>query len=348
MEDRKKLARMANRIRDSLMQLKYGRYLELSRQLTTLTGQLQQLTVESRKMGASVSRGWLSAAQACCKNVSRLLGEVVYSLPRIRPLAEKPQKEIPKLPVLVNELDALEKEFGEIDFDASKNNIYVVTEPITLEDIYLGRFKIQLELNKLDQLYYNSPYCVIALEPNPAATDDAVTHPHVSSEKLCEGDGSVAIKAALEDGRICDFFTIARSILNTYSPDSPYVALHDWDGTTCYDCGYTTNSEDSYYCQYCEHDYCSDCSTYCRHCEETVCLGCSGQCSYCEEMLCHNCVSGCQECGEMFCQSCLEDDLCPNCKEEKENENEQQETEINECENTSQPQTETAETKLAS
>ena len=348
MEDRKKLARMANRIREGLMQLKYSRYLELNRQLTTLTGQLQRLTTESRKMGASVARGWLSAAQRCCKNVNNLLGEVAYSLPRVRPLVEKPQKEVPKLSLLLDELDALEKEFGDIEFDASKNTISVVTEPITLEDIYLGPFKIQLELNKLDQLYYSSPYCVIALEPNPAATDDGVTHPHVSGEKLCEGDGSAAIKAALEDGRICDFFTIARSILNTYSPDSPYVALHDWDSTTCYDCGYTMSSEDSYFCEYCEHDYCSDCSTYCRRCEETVCLGCSGQCSYCEEMLCRNCVSGCEECGELFCQSCLEDDLCPNCKEEKENENEQQETEINESENTSQPQTETAEVELAS
>ncbi len=348
MEDRKKLARMANRIQEGLMQLKHGRYLELSRQLTSLTGQFQQLTSESRKMGTSVARGWLSAAQTCCKNVDRVLGEVEYSLPRIRPLAEKPQKETPKLPVLVDELDALEGEFGDIEFDASKNTISVVTEPITLEDIYLGPFKIQLELNKLDHLYYNSPYHVIALEPNPPATDDAVTHPHVSSEKLCEGDGSAAIRAALEEGRMCDFFTIVRSILNTYSPDSPYVSLDNWDGAACHDCGCTMSSEDSYFCDHCEHDYCSDCSTYCRHCEETVCLGCSGQCSYCEEMLCRDCVSGCEKCGELFCPSCLKDDLCPNCREEQENEDEREETTINESEHASQPQTGTTEVRLAS
>jgi len=348
MKDRKKLARIANRIREGLMQLKHGRYLELNRQLANITGQLQQLTTESRKMATSVTRGWLSAAQRCCRNVDNLLGEVGYCLPKTRPLTGKPLKEIPKLHLLIDELDGLHEEFGNIEFDASKNTISVMTERITLEDIYLGSFKIQLELNKLDQLYNNSPYFVIALEPNPAATDDTVTHPHVSSEKLCEGDGSAAIKTALEEGRICDFFTIIKSILNTYSPDSPYVALHDWDGTTCYDCGYTMNSEDTYYCQYCEHDYCPDCSTYCRNCEESVCLGCSGQCSYCEEMLCRNCVSECEDCGKLFCQSCLEEDLCPNCREEQEKENEQQETEIKECENTSQPQTDTAEAKLAS
>jgi hypothetical protein len=346
MEDRKRLARMANRVRENLMQLKLGRYMELNRQLANLTGQLQRLTTESRKMAASVTRGWLSAAQKCCRNVDNLLGEVGYTLPKVRPLTEKPQKEILTLQLLVNELDALENEFGGIEFDASKNTISVVTESITLEDVYLGPFKIQLELNKLDQLYNNSPYIVIALEPNPASADDGVTHPHVSGNKLCEGDGHAAIRAALEDGRISDFFTIVRSILNTYSPDSPYVTLDDWDGTTCYDCGRTVNSDDIYYCDHCEHDYCDECSTYCRHCEETVCLGCSGQCSYCEEMLCRSCVSECEECGEIFCKSCLENDLCPNCRKDKEKENEQQEAEINEPENTNRPGTK--EIKLAS
>jgi len=348
MEDRKKLARMATRIREGLMQLKLGRYMELSRQLINIISQLQRLTAESRKMEVSVKRGWHSAAQRCCRNVDNLLGEVGYCLPKTRPLTGKPLKEIPKLLQLVDALNGLQAEFGDIEFDASKNTISVITEPITLEDVYLGPFKIQLELNKLDQLYNSSPYSIIALEPNPASTDQVVTHPHVSGEKLCEGEGSAAIKTALEEGRICDFFTIVRSILNTYSPDSPYVALHDWDGATCYDCGYTMNSEDTYYCEYCEQNYCSECSTYCRHCEETICLGHSGQCSYCEEMLCRNCVSECEECGKMFCQSCLEDDLCPNCRKEQENENEQQKTETKECENTSRPQTETTEAKLAS
>jgi hypothetical protein len=348
MNEIKNLVRMANRIREGLMQLKNGRYVELNRQLTNLTGLLQRLTTESRKMGTSVARGWLSAAQKSCKNVDNLLGEVGYSLPKTRPLTVKPLKEIPKLQILIDELNALEKEFGDIEFDASRNNISVITEPITLDDVYLGPFKIQLELNKLDQLYNSSPYIVIALEPNPAATDEQVTHPHVSNEKLCEGEGSATIKAAFEEGRIYDFFTIVRSILNTYSPDSPYVSLDDWDGATCYDCGYTMSSENTYYCYYCEHDFCEECSTYCRHCEETVCLSCSGQCSYCEEFVCRNCISQCEECGKQFCQSCLEDDVCPDCREEKENENEQQETEIKESENTGQSEAETTEIKLVS
>jgi len=349
MEDAKQLVRMADRIKEALMAFKHIRYLELSRQLKTLTSQLQRITTESRKMGIAVAKDWFSAAQRCCMNLDNLFGDIEYCLPRIRPLTEKSLKETSTVAMLIKELDALEGEFGDIEFDASKNTISVITEPITLKDVYLGPFKIQMEINKLDHLYYNSPYYVIALEPNPAATNKSVTHPHVSDERLCEGEGSAAIKAALEEGRICDFFTIVRSILNTYSADSPYVSLDDWyDSGTCHDCGYTMSSEDSYYCEHCGHDYCPECSTFCRHCEETVCLGCSGQCSYCEDMLCRNCVSNCDGCGELFCQSCLEENLCPNCREEQENENEQQDTEINERENTSQPQTETRDIRLAS
>jgi len=117
---------------------------------------------------------------------------------------------------------------------------------VTLDGVYLGLFKIQLELDKLCKLYRDSPYCIIALDPHPAATSDEVTHPHVSNERLCEGDGSAAIKATLEEGRLYDFFTLVKNILNTYSPDSPYVALMDWDGEPCYDCGYVMSREDTY------------------------------------------------------------------------------------------------------
>jgi hypothetical protein len=272
MEDIKNLIRMADRIQESLMKLKNSRYLELMRQLTSFAGELQELTTQSRKMGTSLVHGWFSAAERCCKSVNKLLCDIQYSLPRIRPLAEKPQIKTPKLSALVSELDALEQEFGNTEFDTSDNTIYVITDSITLEDIYLGPFKIQLELNKLSELYQNVPYHVIALEPNPAATDDNVTHPHVSNEILCEGDGCVAIRAALEEGRICDFFTMVRSILNTYNPDSPYVALHDWDGEPCYECGYVMGSDSSYYCSFCERDFCEECATYCRSCDETVCV----------------------------------------------------------------------------
>ncbi|MHC4538471.1 MAG: hypothetical protein ACYS74_01655 [Planctomycetota bacterium] len=350
MKENKRFVHIASRVADAVSGLRYDRTWELARRFAGLIRHFEQLNTESRKLSVALNRRWLAAADHCRTCAGNRLNDLSYAISQVKKLTDTPLKKSATLSVIVDELRQLQDEFGDVEFQREESTLSVVTESITLEGIALGPFKIQLELNKLDQLYSSSPYLVIALEPNPAATDDSVTHPHVSSEKLCEGDGSAAIRAALEEGRICDFFTLVRSILNTYSPDSPYVALHDWDGATCYDCGYTMSSEDTYFCQSCEHDYCSECSTYCRRCEEAVCLGCSGQCSYCQEMLCRNCVSSCQECGESFCESCLKDDLCPDCQEEieeQEQENERQEKTTNKPETISQPPKETTQVKLA-
>ncbi|MHC4132955.1 MAG: hypothetical protein ACYSR3_13340 [Planctomycetota bacterium] len=328
MQERKTIIQIAYIIQQALLELRNERYLESLNRLAGIVGQFRELGVESKKLGMSLTHNWLYAADRCCSRATRVLNDIPYSVSRIKQLIEKPQKEISKLSLLVEELNQLQQEFGEIDFDKAANTISVVTDPINLDDVYLGPFKIQLELNKLCDLYKSCTYHVIALDPNPAATDENVTHPHVNNEQLCEGDGSITIRTSLEQGRLCDFFTMVRSILNTYNPDSPYVALNDWDGTPCYDCGYTMDKENSYYCCYCDRDYCEECSSYCRQCDETVCLGCGGQCPHCEEMVCPNCISRCAECDELCCKNCLEDSLCPYCINESEVNNEDQETNI--------------------
>jgi hypothetical protein len=339
MEDKKNLIRMADKIQEALIKLKHGRYLELMRQLTTFAGQLQELTTQSRKMGASLANGWFSAAERCCKGVSTQLNDIPHSVSRIRQLTNAPQKELPKFSSLVDELDQVQQEFGSLEIDNAENTISVITEPITLDDVYLGPFRIQLELKKFSELYTASPYYVI------------VTHPHVSSEKLCEGDGCVTIRTALEQGRLSDFFTMVRSILNTYNPDSPYVALIDWSGEPCYDCGYVMSRDDIYFCSFCQRDYCSECSTYCRCCDEGCCVGCAEQCPYCEDHVCMNCMRECAECNSLYCSSCLEENICPNCKEEMEKDNEEQECKTSETKqngNPSQPETSETQVKLAS
>ncbi len=342
MEDKKKIVQVAGRVLESISGLRRGRYLELTRRLATFVGQLQELATESRKMGLSVTRGWFSAADRCRNRVNRLLSDMSYHLGQLKHFAESPQKQDPSLATLVAELKQVQDEFGHIEFDAGGDTVCIVTDPITLDDIPLGPFKIELQLGRIGELYKCRPYRIIAVNPNPAATDDGVTHPHVSGENLCEGDGAAAITASLEDGRLCDFFTMVRSILTTYNSDSPYVSLDDWDGAPCYDCGYTMSAEETYFCQFCEHDYCPQCSSYCVVCEETVCLGCGGKCPHCEDFLCRNCISTCAECEGLCCKPCLEDGLCPTCKEEMENEHEEQEDNNQEDEHPGQPQTSAA------
>ncbi len=277
MKDIKNLISIANCLTQALLESRNCRYIELLNQLTPASDKLNEIVNESRKLALSLSHNWSCAADYCCSSISRLTNDISYYISRLKLFAEKPCEDIPTLAAIVEDLKQLEHEFGKFDFDKKEQTLSVITGPVTLEDIYLGAFKIELHLKKLSELYKDSPYYCIALDPHPAMTSEEITHPHVSSERLCEGEGCAAIRAALEQGRLCDFFTLVRSILNTYSPDSPYVSLYDWDGVACYGCGYVCNSENSYYCEYCDNTYCEECSTYCRSCDQTMCTGCIEQ-----------------------------------------------------------------------
>lgn len=327
MNEKKQLIKIANKAQDALLKLQNNRWLEVLTYLASFANQLKEITSDSKKLGMSLAHFWFATAQRCSNNIGRSLNDLQYSIQRAKQLIDVPDKDLPKLSALVEELEQLQGEFGNFDFDKAANAISVETEPITLDGIYLGPFKVELQLDKLSNMYKESPYYCIAIDPHPAATSDEVTHPHVSNERVCEGDGVVAIRTALEQGRLCDFFTMVSNILNTYNPDSPYIPLADWDGEPCYECGYVMDSENSYYCSYCDRSFCEECSTYCHSCDETICLGCTEKCEICEDSVCPRCAeTRCAECGCVCCESCVEDDLCPNCKEELENqENEEQE-----------------------
>jgi len=323
----KELVRAAGMIQQALGDLRKSRYLECMRQLNLFACRLQDLTRESRKLGLAISHEWPAASEQCCKSIDSQLNEIPYSSSKLQSLLDRRQKEVPKLSLIVAELKSLQEEFEDVEFKGQESSLSVVTEPITLDEVYFGPFRVLLALDKLGELYHKIPYYVIAEEPHPAATDEAITHPHVSNEVLCEGDGAAAIRAALEEGRLCDFFSLVRSILNTYNPDSPYVALSDWDGVACYDCGYVMDHESSYYCSHCDNAVCDECSRVCTDCGEVVCGNCVSHCEICDRSLCPNCAkTKCSECESVCCESCLSDGLCPECKEEMENEDEEQET----------------------
>jgi hypothetical protein len=322
MEHDKYLIRIANRLQDTLMKLAKNRYMEILSRIEKVFEKMDELHTQSRLMKESVIRGWNSSTEECCTGLSRALAEITHSISQVNQLIDLPQKDAPKLSELLSELTQLTNEFEDVDINLAEGTISVSTEPITLEEVYLGPFKIKLNLGMLSKLYSSCAYHVIALDPHPAATNEEVTHPHVSGEHLCEGDGSAAIRVALEDGRLCDFFTLVKSILNTYSPDSPYVPLAEWEGLACYNCGSICDSDNYYVCGFCDRDYCEECSMCCHECDEVVCTGCVTRCSICDESLCPNCVRTCAECGSYCCKSCMEGNICNDCIE-REVENEQ-------------------------
>ena len=327
MKKQKKLIRLAVMVMDAICELKEKHFRQLQGNLDDFCQKCSNAMKDSHQFNLAVERNWIGSAEKIRLRIGRNLNDFSYHLQRFKDVINADSGKQPKLSDIFAELNQIEQDLGQLQFDLKEKTISLITEPISLDDISFGSFEIKLQISEMQKLYTDSPYRVIALEPNPAGADSNVTHPHVSSDRLCEGDGHMAIRRALEDGRLCDFFTMIVNILQTYNPDSPYVSLDDWDGVSCYDCGYTISGDDSYYCEYCERDYCSQCSTYCQMCDTTICLGCAYECPSCNKPVCKHCTAVCTECEETFCEDCItEEGLCKSCQEDrKENCDEEQE-----------------------
>ena len=324
MFERKQLIRIANRIEDLLQQTQHHRHSELLSRLSHLENEMRNLTAWKRKLDLAIHRRWHAAADRCRECIHQKLYDLPYGVSRVQELAQERSIELPTASFLIEELRQIEQEFGGFQYDSRSGLLGVTTEPIDLEGVYLGSFEIQLELERLPNVPRLSPYVVVATDPHPAASNDAVTHPHVSNGGLCEGDGHAAIRAALQQGRLCDFFTLVKNILTTYNADNAYVSLDEWYGAPCYDCGHVADENDLYGCEFCRNSFCEECSSTCHGCDTTGCLSCLGTCPVCNERTCSDCLGGCENCAQTCCISCLEEGLCPECKTEKEKNDEQE------------------------
>jgi hypothetical protein len=237
-------------------------------------------------------------------SVNQLIGEVQN---RLKPRRFATPTE------LYRDLVALEQEPFEVKIELDQRELCVTTEPIELEGIYLGRFEIRLDWQRPQSVH---PYTVVALEPNPAAANESVTHPHVNDQVLCEGDGRACIGRALAEGRLYDFFTIVDRLLHTYAPGRAYAELDQWHGTPCHDCGGIVDEDDYCTCGRCDEMICLDCSALCSHCDQSCCGRCIDSCQLCDQPTCGPCLNRCRQCRSFVCPDCLTNNLCTQCHEE--------------------------------
>jgi len=187
-------------------------------------------------LAVATQRGWHLAAAQLKRDVLR---EVDSCAAKLREVSLEMQElgrghSLPTIGDIYCEMAALDAEFEDVQCDLAAGELCVTTPTVQLDGICLGPFQIRLDW---DQLNDSSPYRIVALEPNPATCNEDVTHPHVNSETLCEGDGRQAIRAALEEGRLSDFFLLVWRLLDTYAPGRAYVELCDWQGSPCHECG---------------------------------------------------------------------------------------------------------------
>lgn len=308
---------IAEIVQRQLLAMRVSRFRDVLDRLEYLSGELGRVNSLRRRLGLAVGRCWYAAAEQTAASAHRALHEVPYCLTELHASAERCQVKLSSQRDILADLRQLETEFGGAKYDPQRQTLSVTTEAIELEDVYLGDFQIILQLARLGDR--RAAYHVIALNPHPAGCNSLVTHPHVSDEHLCEGDAMAPIASALAQGRLCDFFLLVRSVLTTYNRYSPYVALEEWYGRSCHDCGSSVNDDDICHCQSCEQDFCDGCISYCRCCDDSYCLGCLQECPICEERTCSSCMTTCRECGQELCQTCREGESCP-CHEENDDE----------------------------
>ena len=145
---------------------------------------IQQLL---RKCELAKRREWDSAQNLLLTELPRRLDALRYQIDvavtALRQYCERPGR--PTLSTIYQEIQSLREEFVDVECDTRLREIRVTTEPIVLEGIYLGPFQVCLEVGRLG---HPSPYRIVALDPQPAASNESVTHPHVQDESLCEGE----------------------------------------------------------------------------------------------------------------------------------------------------------------
>lgn len=264
-----------------------------------------ELCRTARHLRHAEQRGWPAAVQSLVQDLDYTALRFQREMELLR--NSLPSQTTPRVTMsageIASELIALAEEFEQVKIDLPGCKISVVTAGIELESVSLGAFRIVLRWDRLGQ---NPAYDCEAQDPNCPSDREDVTHPHVQDGQLCEGEGAAAIKAALSEGRLYDFFVLVRQILGTYNPGSAHVSLDDWNGRlSCHGCGSGMSEDDYSSCERCDERFCSDCSWCCQACSRSICSDCSSFCAECDERCCDTCLAPLPGTSTLLCSHCL-------------------------------------------
>jgi hypothetical protein len=281
-----------------------------------------------RRADYARDRGWNGAARRLTEELKDAIEDLAGALERCRVTlnGHEGANVFATAQEIFADLLALPGEFPHFDYDHREKTLTAVTAPIAFDEVWLGPFAIELHW---EGIYYarHGAYRVIAQEPNPSQLDEETTHPHVQGEVLCEGDAAPAIRRALAQGRLVDFFLLVRSVLGTYNPDSPYITIENWYGSRCEECDYTAASDEMSCCSNCDRRLCDDCYLSCAGCERCCCYDCRADCAVCQETFCNGCLETCSACSRPVCPNCRDINLkCEKCHETTKSESSQPES----------------------
>jgi hypothetical protein len=288
------------------------RYVYVS-SLDSVHTQLAELQRLAKCLRACRARGWTAAEHIERRRLAARLNELSIAAEALRNDLGVAATPLATHRDLLLDLYELNSEFDVLHLDRAGGYLAVTTEPITLEDVPLGRFELRLDGRCLTAGHVHGALSVVARDPHPSASNESITHPHVRDACLCLGDATTAFETAASSGRLADALLLARSVLRTYNPNSPYCPLDAWYCPTCHDCGRLAADESAYLCADCENEYCDDCITSCSICGASRCRECILTCTQCADGVCDDCMGSCPDCSRLTCQACREDGLCSDC-----------------------------------
>jgi hypothetical protein len=304
---------------------------DLEYEWTQLRNRWEAVRRAHRQVAMAVAHGWLLCLPECKKQLAECLRHLADASCALSSAYSQDDLPVLSLRHWLEEMTQLHEEFDGVTISREQGKIRVATPPITLREVSLGAFAIDLR-SKGGTLSIAS-FEIEALDPSAANSDSDIFHPHVRDGELCAGDAKVPIRKALEEGRLVDAFLMIQSTLQTYNPRSAYVTLDKWHGEICSDCSETVDPQDSYVCERCHCTLCSQCRSECSSCSTAYCPSCIHTCADCKESYCRGCLeesesrqalycrhcrASCNKCGNLVGQEELdaEHQYCPACTED--------------------------------
>ena len=168
----KQMVKIAQAIQEQLQSLQAHRIREVHRLTYVVCTNLEQLQTGRKYLEHCASRGWHGAATRLTSKLECKLRDIPYSVEQAIQMIASVKTKPASFRQIVEELTQLQDEFGSVEYNLQERTFSVFTDPIELEDIYLGDFEIRLDVEKLAQLRDSSAFQVIAQEPHPAASND--------------------------------------------------------------------------------------------------------------------------------------------------------------------------------
>src|SRR5262245_22365745 len=172
------------------------------------SGSWEEVCQIIQRLDYSDRKCWYLASQSVARDADYTVRRFKEELDVLRKNLLGRSDPVPVLPAgqIAAELFALESEFENVEFELTEQSFSVLTSGVELEGIFLGPFRIVLTWERIGQAPH--PYHVYATEPHHPQDREDITHPHVLDHQLCEGEGAASIKAALNAGRLFDFFVL--------------------------------------------------------------------------------------------------------------------------------------------